>query len=54
MSPVWVLPMSPVYTHCPTPGGLDFNKLPRIASCAAVSHNGEAQKSSFAKGFGLR
>ena len=27
-------------THCPTPGGLDFNKLPRIASCAAVSHNG--------------
>ena len=31
-------------THCPTPGGLDFNKLLRIASCAAVSHNGEAQK----------
>ena len=25
-----------------TPGGLDFNKLPRIASCAVVSHNGEA------------
>ena len=39
-------------THRPTPGGPDFNKPPRIASCATVSHNGEAKQSSFANGYG--
>ena len=47
MSPYKVLPMSdytgmlPVgVTQYPTPGGLDFNKLPRIASAKFVFEDG--------------